>query len=212
MSARAVAEGPPPDRRDRRRQEIRDRILSSALELFADQGYAATTVDQIAARADLARRTVYNHFARKQDMLAVWAADRRALASAWLVDGADRESARDQLALQFEALAHANETDPRMAKVLAMGWLTELGTFEGPFPVFESFVVTIRNGQASGEFEPSPEAEIVAEVLSACYTDTLQRWLQAAEHSRIPFPLAPALHAKLGLILDGLARNVNARP
>jgi AcrR family transcriptional regulator len=175
------------------------------LELFAEQGYAGTSVDQIAERADLARRTVFNHFPRKRDMLEAWAADRRELVSARLAeDGVRQATARRRLELQLQALAEANEQDARMARVITLGWLSELGTFESPFPIFDTFRDTIQQGQQAGEFRRSTPAETAAEALCACYTDTLHRWLQARQGDSAPFPLGPALRAKLDLLVDGL--------
>ncbi|MBI1377367.1 MAG: TetR family transcriptional regulator [Frankiales bacterium] len=48
-----------------RRGDARARITRAALELFERQGYAATTVDAIAERAGVARRTFFHHFASK---------------------------------------------------------------------------------------------------------------------------------------------------
>lgn len=45
------------------------RLESAALELFAEHGYAATTVPQIAARAGLTTRTFFRHFADKREVL-----------------------------------------------------------------------------------------------------------------------------------------------
>lgn len=45
------------------------RLENAALELFAEQGYADTTVPQIAARAGLTTRTFFRHFADKRDVL-----------------------------------------------------------------------------------------------------------------------------------------------
>ncbi|WSQ15144.1 TetR/AcrR family transcriptional regulator [Streptomyces sp. NBC_01231] len=195
----------PLGRRERQRLKIRTAILDAALELFAEQGYAATTFDQIAERVDLARRTVFNHFPRKRDMLDVWAAERRELVVARLAQDEVRQAhARRQLELQMDALAEANEQDPRMARVISLGWLSELGTFESAFPIFDTFRDSVLLGQETGDFRPTPSSEAVAEVLSACYTDTLHRWLQAGQHADTRFLLAPALRAKLDLILDGL--------
>jgi TetR/AcrR family transcriptional repressor of mexJK operon len=40
-------------------------VVEAALELFLGKGYAGTTMDEIAARAGLTKRTVYNNFAGK---------------------------------------------------------------------------------------------------------------------------------------------------
>jgi AcrR family transcriptional regulator len=45
------------------------RLERAALELFAEQGYAATTVPEITARAGLATRTFFRHFADKREVL-----------------------------------------------------------------------------------------------------------------------------------------------
>ena len=48
-----------------RRGDARRRITHAAMDLFEQQGYAATTVDAIAERAGVARRTFFHHFASK---------------------------------------------------------------------------------------------------------------------------------------------------
>lgn len=48
-----------------RRGDARVRITEAALDLFVRQGYAATTVDAIAERAGVARRTFFHHFSSK---------------------------------------------------------------------------------------------------------------------------------------------------
>ena len=45
---------------------LRRRILDAALELFAERTYAATTVPDIAARADVAVGSIYRHFPNKE--------------------------------------------------------------------------------------------------------------------------------------------------
>jgi AcrR family transcriptional regulator len=49
--------------------ETRARIAEAALKLFVTQGYAETTIDQIAVEAGVGRRTVFRHFATKDAML-----------------------------------------------------------------------------------------------------------------------------------------------
>jgi len=47
----------------------RGRLERAAVELFLEQGFAATTVPQIAARAGLTTRTFFRHFADKREVL-----------------------------------------------------------------------------------------------------------------------------------------------
>ncbi|WP_188195940.1 TetR/AcrR family transcriptional regulator [Nonomuraea sp. SYSU D8015] len=56
-------------RRAAQARATRRRILDAALELFLRQGYASTTLDQIAAAAGVAVQTVYFHFGNKATVL-----------------------------------------------------------------------------------------------------------------------------------------------
>jgi TetR/AcrR family transcriptional regulator, mexJK operon transcriptional repressor len=55
----------------RGRSEIKRRaILDAAQELFLTAGFNLTSVDAIAARADVSKRTVYDHFGDKENILS----------------------------------------------------------------------------------------------------------------------------------------------
>ena len=47
----------------------RRRIIAAAADLFLDEGYGATTIDQVGARAGVAVQTVYFHFGNKATLL-----------------------------------------------------------------------------------------------------------------------------------------------
>jgi TetR/AcrR family transcriptional regulator, cholesterol catabolism regulator len=53
------------DGRSRRREDTRQRLFEAAVELIAEQGFSATTVDDIAERAGVAKGTVYYNFPSK---------------------------------------------------------------------------------------------------------------------------------------------------
>ncbi|MGH2448602.1 MAG: TetR/AcrR family transcriptional regulator [Chloroflexota bacterium] len=54
------------DRRQRKRQELHQRLLNASATLFREHGVARTTVEDIAEAADVARQTVFNHFPYKE--------------------------------------------------------------------------------------------------------------------------------------------------
>src|SRR3954466_11230156 len=56
------------DGRSRRRTGTRQRLYEAAVELIAEQGFSATTVDDIALRAKVAKGTVYYNFKSKTDL------------------------------------------------------------------------------------------------------------------------------------------------
>jgi AcrR family transcriptional regulator len=59
---------PEPDWRQRKKNATRDRIRASALRLFGEQGYDATTVEQIAAAAGVSHMTFFRYFPAKEDV------------------------------------------------------------------------------------------------------------------------------------------------
>ena len=48
----------------------RQQILNAAINLFTEQGYAATSMDLIAKNADVSKQTVYSHFGSKDELFS----------------------------------------------------------------------------------------------------------------------------------------------
>ncbi|MET9346220.1 TetR family transcriptional regulator [Streptomyces termitum] len=62
-------ESPAGTRAAAQRLKMRRELASAAMELFATKGYEATTVDEIAAAAGVARRTFFRHFRSKEEAI-----------------------------------------------------------------------------------------------------------------------------------------------
>ncbi|WP_369247717.1 TetR family transcriptional regulator [Streptomyces sp. R41] len=55
--------------RERKKQKTRDRVRREAYRLFAEHGYEATTVDQIAEAAEISPSTFFRYFPTKEDVV-----------------------------------------------------------------------------------------------------------------------------------------------
>lgn len=58
--------------RQRKRQETRARLTRAAMTLFLERGFEATTIDDIAAAAEVSRRSFFHYFASKEDVVTAW--------------------------------------------------------------------------------------------------------------------------------------------
>jgi AcrR family transcriptional regulator len=69
MSGADAGAGRAGDRRERRREAMRQRIADGALRLALEHGADAVTVEQISDEADIAPRTFFNYFPSREDAL-----------------------------------------------------------------------------------------------------------------------------------------------
>lgn len=146
-------------RKDARPQEL----LSAALDLFVERGYAATRLEEVAARAGVSKGTLYLYFANKEE----------------LFKAVVREHMVPVLAgMEAQVASHAGSASD-MLRALLLGWWERIGSTRlsgisklimaesGNFPDVASFyheeviqrgenLITriLESGIASGEFRP----------------------------------------------------------
>jgi AcrR family transcriptional regulator len=65
--------------RERKKQKTRESIQRTALRLFEKQGYEETTIEQIAAAAEISPSTFFNYFPTKEDVVLYDAYDPMAI-------------------------------------------------------------------------------------------------------------------------------------
>jgi AcrR family transcriptional regulator len=190
-------------RRERRKQETRNRLLDTALALFATQGFEATTIDRIAEQADVARQTVLNYFPRKEEFVRAWVDRRRQRLTILLQEEAFRDiSAHERLAALVSLMAGYDEQESRVARAISEGWLRHDSGFFADAVAPPALVEAVQLGKQRGDFASTIDADLAAEVIYDCYLQTLNRWL----HSNAQFSLDRTLRGKLDIVLNGLQR------
>lgn len=148
--------------RGARTKNTRRKVVTAAAELFVAEGYHATTLEQIAARAGVAVQTVYFHFGNKRSVLKE-AVDVAAVGDDEPVEMLDRpwlEEAR-------------TEPDPRRVIELWTGYGRGIMTRVGPIMrvVHDAAVVDPEMAEqwATNETQTAAAFRVLAEQLAAMH-------------------------------------------
>jgi AcrR family transcriptional regulator len=164
------------NRAERRKQELRERILVAAFELFLSQGVSATKIDEICERADIAGRTFFNHFATRQDMIRALA-ERRLLNLHDVVFARGDEPVPQRLVGVFDDIAKtlvdSGETYREM--IGEMMTAADYGSRRGS-PFHETFVELVKDGLARGEIHTRHDPQIVADIVVGALSGAIVNW------------------------------------
>jgi AcrR family transcriptional regulator len=180
----------------------RERIYSAALELFVEQGFDSTTIDEIAERAGVARATVFYHFKPKTAILDEWSARRRRRALAAVrAEHLETHSLRDVLTRYTTELSEINESARGETVALMSAAIRSTDVLSDPklAPEVASFIGHAqRTGEVRADFDPAHAGLLVA----TAYVAILSRWI-AVEPP--PFDLRRTLLATIELLFAGLS-------
>jgi len=191
-------------RRERRRRELRERVVGATLELVSEQGFEATTVEQIAEKADIAPATFFNHFQSKSGLLAEITGD-----VAEALEGLIEEhlGADGTVNEQLEGLArHAAEMiaeHQKVAREVMLEMLRSGARPEDAAPYLASLhrplTTMLAAGQGRGEVRTDQDAEFLAEMVLGAFHATVSQWL-----SDETYPIAERLPRAASFIWDAI--------
>jgi AcrR family transcriptional regulator len=196
-----------PDRRARRREEGRSRVYRAAVELFVERGFDATTMEDIADRADVARATVFNYFQRKTAFLDEWSAQRRQRALAAVRrEHLDDHPLPEILARYMIELARLSARS-RTETVALMGAAIHTTNVLGNPHLAHELAKFIARSQAAGEVRADVDADLAGTLVATGYFATLSQWIST---DPMPFDLKSRLLQMVDLICAGLMRTPDA--
>jgi AcrR family transcriptional regulator len=195
-------------RKDARPQEL----LAAALDLFVERGYAATRLDDVAAKAGVSKGTLYLYFANKEELFKAMV----------------RETVLPVIG-EVEGMVEAYEgPSARLFRDIALGWWARIGNTKlsgitklimaesGNFPEVAQFyhdeVITrgnamvmrmLERGIERGEFRPIDATQAVNVVIAPMLM--LMMWKHSfGACAREPVSPDEYLDTFIDLILNGL--------
>lgn len=179
------------------------RLEAAALELFLEQGFAETTVPQIAARAGLTTRTFFRHFADKREVLFRGDAEVPVLVSYMMTQA---PAALGPVALITSYLGMFAETvfgGQREALLRRHAVVqADAGLRERELRKKETVREAIVNGFTS-RGEAALTAAIAADMAMAVLGAALERWLTAQDDAPLTEYVTEALRALEALMRQG---------
>lgn len=191
--------------RERKKAATKERLYLEAIELFRHNGVAATTIDDIAAAAEVSKGTFFNYFPTKESVLHYFG-EQQSLAVAEEIAEAVQDPNLDTRAkarLLFRALAKNVEADREVTRVVVFEVMKSPAELARE-PYRALFKQTISSlvsaGQRRGEVRAGLNPDLAASALVGVYFQQIFEWCAADN----PFPLAKRLDQMLDVIWEGL--------
>jgi AcrR family transcriptional regulator len=174
--------------RERKKQERRRCIEDAAIDLFEAHGFDGTTIEDIAAAADIAPRTFFYYFPTKEDVVLADYASRleriidalghrpaseapwAALQASFITVAADYEASRDDLIRRFTIMAAHPPVYARSLQ-LQSGW--------------EDALTDALMQRAAHHIE-NLESRLLAATALACMRSSLRHWILTGHRMALP--------------------------
>jgi AcrR family transcriptional regulator len=170
----------PPGLRDRKKERTRVAIRDAALELFAEHGYEATTVDQISERAEVSKATFFRYFATKGEVI-------------FTSEGYELEQLGDAIAGRpaaehdLIAVAHAVREewvptlDPRRIERQTRAAASSPLLRGLSFDLAQRWQAIVAEAVARrrGLGDPDPRCRLVANLVFVALSDAVNQWVEA---------------------------------
>lgn len=206
-----MTDTPPINAPRARRKDARPaELLAAALDCFAEKGFAATRMDDIARRAGVAKGTFYLYFPSKEAVFEALVREnilpRLAAMEAAMAQGGGSAAARLRAILENIIPVITNQRLVSLPKLV----LSEAGNFPDMARFYRREVVerglrlisgVINDGIRAGEFRPLPDPALTARLFMApvLLSALWQSSFAAVDPVPLPVELLLSTHAELFL-------------
>jgi AcrR family transcriptional regulator len=191
---------------------VRAALLAAARTLFARQGVADTTVDDLARLARVSRATAFNYFPSKQALLGALVREMEARFLHIMEMQLDEPAtAAQRIAALFSWTAAKVEETPQLSRVLIGASETTFGAAPDSgvrtARTHRAFVRILAAGQRAGNVRADLAPEVLAEIIGGTYAGILHAWRVARR-----YPLRRRLDAAALALGELIATRVKPAP
>ncbi|HZD67772.1 MAG TPA: TetR/AcrR family transcriptional regulator [Actinomycetes bacterium] len=186
-----ITSQPEPVRR-LRRAERREQILAAATQAFARAGFAATSLDDIAAAAGVSRAILYRHFDSKTDLY-------RAVLDRACTRLAEATGTGNYTAASIDALVGVAAADPDAFRLLFHHAARE-PEFRAEMDRFQEAMVAVARRELAQVIPDSSWAAWAAHLAPTVAVDAVMAWLDAGQPDR------QQAAQRIGRALDGIIK------
>lgn len=168
---------------EKKKKETRDKIIAVAGELFNRQGFDNTTMDQIAAKAVVARKTLYNYFPFKEAIADEYVRETaKGLAQETLENLPELPDTRSRLIAAINNRYDWLELNPELCRIVLMYRMKSL--LQDDCQKFEPSGTQglindiLRMGQEAGEISTDIPVKMIFGYIDYMRTVTMLDWLK----------------------------------
>jgi AcrR family transcriptional regulator len=174
--------------------DARGRLQQAALELFAERGFDRTTVEDIASRAGVTKRTFFRHFSDKREVLFPADDEFTALFLTGLADAPASASPLDAVATSLEAVAAGFPAPREYARQRRLVIMANPQLQERELVKMASVAAALGDAlRARGVEEPT--ASLTAQTAIAVFHTAFDRWLGAQDEREFTQHIRESLNA-----------------
>ena len=195
-----------PSWRQQQKAHLEQQLYEVALQLFRDQGYEHTTVQQITDQVGVAKSTFFNHFPSKEHVVVLWYR-RLTLDSLAMLEQQRHASALEAITALTDALAVRAVAEPKLVAVKAR-IVAASDLLSGEEVTLDSQLLAfcreqIAKAMERGELTTDLDTEMLAALVLTTITGTSHEWVI----SRHGFDLREALENRVAFLFRAATRS-----
>jgi AcrR family transcriptional regulator len=172
----------------------RGRLEQAALELFGEHGFEQTTVEDIASRAGLTKRTFFRHFADKREALFGGAEEFQELFVSPIASAPASDAPIDMMAGSLEAAGAALQGRRDFARRRQLVIAANRELQERELVKLASIAAALADALRKRGVE-EPAASLTAETAIAVFRIAFERWVAADDQQDLPDLIRESLEA-----------------